>query len=494
MLSASDDQTVRIFNWQSRSQIAVITGHSHYAMCARFHPRTTLLLTCSLDSTFRVWDYDKLQQKQGRGRNLILFNDVELMVAQRAHEKGVNWADFGAGGLIATCSDDGLVKVWRYQDREAVELRTIYGSGSNINCVQFLKESWVVSVSDGGELQVWDEQGRVAGQYPRQGGARSDKQWAVAVQRETSVIAVGSDRGLRVFKYNQRQTAYGFYNNDLVYYDQQEKALAIVKGVGDCNSNSNNIENNSSWQVERYKFGADVQNLQCFEIAINRFQQNFLQGVAGFSSQDGEPTHFIFTLKSGELETFQQRGPAFINENKFLCSTGSGQLRILKFPGFSVYKQLPHLSYHRIFPGELNKVFFVANDTISYFQCLSQNRLFRIRNSKFREIKNVEVRGENVFVICDKQIFWYDLSGVFLGQTQEQLPILSHVFLRDGVLLYNTHAHVKYLLVGGETGIVKNANQRFWMLGAGKRVLRVLKANGEVAAVEIEFATPRVKN
>ena len=34
IISASDDQTIRIWNWQSRTCIAILTGHNHYIMCA----------------------------------------------------------------------------------------------------------------------------------------------------------------------------------------------------------------------------------------------------------------------------------------------------------------------------------------------------------------------------------------------------------------------------------------------------------------------------
>lgn len=56
ILSASDDQTIRIWNWQSRTCIAVLTGHNHYVMCASFHPKEDLVVSASLDQTVRVWD------------------------------------------------------------------------------------------------------------------------------------------------------------------------------------------------------------------------------------------------------------------------------------------------------------------------------------------------------------------------------------------------------------------------------------------------------
>ena len=35
---------------------SVLTGHSHYVMCAQFHPTDDLIVSASLDQTVRVWD------------------------------------------------------------------------------------------------------------------------------------------------------------------------------------------------------------------------------------------------------------------------------------------------------------------------------------------------------------------------------------------------------------------------------------------------------
>ncbi len=56
ILSSSDDQTIRIWNWQSRACICVLLGHNHYVMCAQFHSTEDTIVSASLDQTVRVWD------------------------------------------------------------------------------------------------------------------------------------------------------------------------------------------------------------------------------------------------------------------------------------------------------------------------------------------------------------------------------------------------------------------------------------------------------
>lgn len=63
ILSASDDQTIRIWNWQSRSLACVLTGHCHYVMCAQFHPKEDLVVSASLDQSVRVWDISGFRKK-----------------------------------------------------------------------------------------------------------------------------------------------------------------------------------------------------------------------------------------------------------------------------------------------------------------------------------------------------------------------------------------------------------------------------------------------
>lgn len=133
IVSASDDQTIRIWNWQSRNCISVLTGHNHYVMCAAFHVKEDLVVSASLDQTVRVWDIGALRKKSVAPAeevlripqmNADLFGggDAVVKYVLEGHDRGVNWAAFHPTlPLIVSGADDRQVKLWRMNGALSVE-------------------------------------------------------------------------------------------------------------------------------------------------------------------------------------------------------------------------------------------------------------------------------------------------------------------------------------------------------------------------------------
>lgn len=136
ILSASDDQCIRVWNWQSRQCIAVLTGHGHYVMCARFHPTEDLIVSASLDQTVRVWDISGLRKKnispqhQQENDDILsiqndIFGNTDAIVkfVLEGHDRGVNWACFHPTmSYIVSGADDRQIKIWKMNGSKAYEV------------------------------------------------------------------------------------------------------------------------------------------------------------------------------------------------------------------------------------------------------------------------------------------------------------------------------------------------------------------------------------
>jgi coatomer protein complex subunit alpha (xenin) len=236
ILSASDDQTLRLWDFEKRTCLSVLTGHNHYVMSASFHPTEDLIVSASLDQTVRVWDTTGLRKKQngdgqsgfdgvsfslgnnssaqgqGQGQGdrpsqgglnvqaeLFGTNDVVVKYVLEGHDRGVNWAAFHPTlPLIASAADDRQVKLWRMSETKAWEVDTLRGHANNVSCCLFHpKQDLVVSDSEDRSIRVWDVSKRVGVQTFRREG---DRFWILAAHRNQNLLAAGHDSGMIVFK------------------------------------------------------------------------------------------------------------------------------------------------------------------------------------------------------------------------------------------------------------------------------------------------------
>ena len=143
-LSASDDQMIRIWNSTSRNCIAILAGHSHYVLSARFHPKEDLIVSASMDQTVRVWDISGLRKNTphststlassgpggaagGGGSGAGAFETFDTFSTVKyvleGHDRGTNYATFHPTlPLIISAADDRTIKIWRMSETKAWEV------------------------------------------------------------------------------------------------------------------------------------------------------------------------------------------------------------------------------------------------------------------------------------------------------------------------------------------------------------------------------------
>jgi WD40 repeat protein/serine/threonine protein kinase len=129
-----------VYNIESRSRIAVLSGHNEEIRSVAFNPDGTLLATSSTDNTIRIWRWqtgETLQTLPGYGRDVwvVTFNPDGTLLASGGRDNALRVWNVAAGTELAaltehfgwvlgvdftpdgttimTASGDGTIRLWR---------------------------------------------------------------------------------------------------------------------------------------------------------------------------------------------------------------------------------------------------------------------------------------------------------------------------------------------------------------------------------------------
>ncbi|KAH9930583.1 WD40-repeat-containing domain protein [Fomitopsis serialis] len=120
LASASDDRTIKIWQYDIGALQRTVLGHIGSVNDLDFNSKGTLLVSCSSDRTIRIWDV-------GNG-----WADTNTFVG---HEHTVSSVRFMPGDQqIVSGSRDGTVRIWDVAS--AAELRTVIANAGWIRCVR----------------------------------------------------------------------------------------------------------------------------------------------------------------------------------------------------------------------------------------------------------------------------------------------------------------------------------------------------------------------
>jgi len=138
--TASHDNTARIWDAKAGSLLAPLEGHEGSVNSAGFSPDGTWVVTASDDKTARLWD-----AKIG-GALAVL----------KGHKGSVNSAAFSPDGRrVVTASDDDTARLW--DARTGNSLATLKGHKDSVNSGAFSPDGKrVVTTSDDNTARLWD--------------------------------------------------------------------------------------------------------------------------------------------------------------------------------------------------------------------------------------------------------------------------------------------------------------------------------------------------
>ncbi|KAK4684340.1 platelet-activating factor acetylhydrolase IB subunit alpha, partial [Tremellales sp. Uapishka_1] len=117
-----------------------LTSHRAPITKVAFHPLWTVLASASEDATVKIWDWES--------------GDFERTV--KGHTKAVNDVDFDAkGSMMVTCSTDLTIKIWD-PSNEYKNTKTLHGHDHTISSVKFTPDGdTLISASRDKTIRIW---------------------------------------------------------------------------------------------------------------------------------------------------------------------------------------------------------------------------------------------------------------------------------------------------------------------------------------------------
>jgi WD40 repeat protein len=183
ILTAGNDDTARVWHFPKGLSFAGDTptghllnslqGHKDWVSSAAFSPDGQRIVTASWDNTARVWDAEKGQQ----------------LLALEGHERNVLSAVYSPDGqFIVTASDDSTARIWDAQTGQ--HLHTLEGHRDSVNTAVFsLDGQYILTASDDGTARTWDA---YTGQPLRSLEGHLDSVWSAAYSPDDKHVATAS--------------------------------------------------------------------------------------------------------------------------------------------------------------------------------------------------------------------------------------------------------------------------------------------------------------
>ncbi len=142
IVTASGDNSAKIWDANTGILLADLTEHSGAVKSAQFSPDGKKIVTASMDNTAKIWDA----------------NTGIIITTLAGHTSGITSALYSPDGKkIATVSRDKTIKIW--DANTGILITTLKGHIDIINSAQFSPDGTkIVSASNDGTSKIWNAQ------------------------------------------------------------------------------------------------------------------------------------------------------------------------------------------------------------------------------------------------------------------------------------------------------------------------------------------------
>lgn len=462
ILSCSDDQSIRIWNWQSRTRIAVLTGHSHYVMCAQFHPKNELILSASIDQTLRLWDITGLKMKNSnsamQAREEINTGLPEILIkadysveSKEAHTSEINWCAFHPDPekrLCLSTADDNFIKTWKTDSNYLYEQDTLRGHYNNVVCAVFHpREDIILSCSEDRSIRIWDLDKR-SSLYVK----GDERFWTIAAHPKENLFAAGHDAGFALFKLARERPLFTVVN-DLIIFIRRHQLLRYNMKTNQekliCNLESKN-------KFDHYC------NLSCYSFAEK--QTNYVL-VSNEGKKDTSGYHILYEIyESGHKPQRANRSEGsnalFVGPNSYTVQSFS-KVSILSVKERDKRSQQVGEAI-RTFVAGAGRLFLVRQKDVVLMDVYKGIEIRTLECKAKRIVMSPDKRyiaciGENRITICDGMLN-------VLSKVNEERKIKSAAWEENGVLIYSTPVHIRYVLTNGDVTTLFSVSEVLYVM------------------------------
>ncbi|KAK8858548.1 nuclear distribution protein PAC1 [Kwoniella newhampshirensis] len=141
LASASEDASVKIWDWEGGEMERTVKGHTKAVMDVDFDAKGDMMVTCSSDLTIKLWDTS---------------NDYTNVKTLHGHDHSVSSVRFTPDGeKLVSASRDKTIRVWEVSSGYCV--KTFTGHAEWVREVVPSDDGrWLVSCSNDQTSRVWD--------------------------------------------------------------------------------------------------------------------------------------------------------------------------------------------------------------------------------------------------------------------------------------------------------------------------------------------------